>query len=133
MIYLGFALIQSLRVEQILRTMNTFVTDRRAGRINMFRLIRSTPEAGDCTCGYKVLLDKEYTVQEFVDMILFEKKKEWGYVRIYNPSDFFGSTRIEYKYGEIKSEKFGNDILNKKVLNVSASGGYSRMDYVLHI
>ena len=55
----------------------------------MFRLIQSTPEAGDCTCGYKVLLDKEYTVREFVDMVLSENNKEWGYIGIYNPSDFF--------------------------------------------
>ena len=133
MISVGYALIQKHMIEQTLQIMSINVTVGRVGRTNMFRLIRSTPEAGDCTCGYKVLLDKEYTVQEFVDTILFEKKKEWGYVIIYNPSDFFESTRIEYKYGEIKSEKFGNDILNKKVLNVSASGGYSRMDYVLHI
>ena len=72
---LGFVLIQSLRVEQILRTMNTFVTDRRAGRINMFRLIRSTPEAGDCTCGYKVLLDKEYTVKSLLIRFYLKRKK----------------------------------------------------------
>lgn len=103
----------------------------------MFRLIQSTPESGDCTCGCKVLLDKEYTVQEFVNTVLLEKNKEWGYIGIYNPSDFIGRTSgnpsIEYRYGEITSEKFGNDILNKKVLSVSVSGGWSRMDYVLHV
>lgn len=99
----------------------------------MFRLIQSTPESGDCTCGYKVLLDKEYTVKEFVDTVLSERNKEWGYIGIYNPSDFFENTRIEYKHGEIKSEKFGNDILSKKIMSASASGGWSRMDYVLHV
>lgn len=103
----------------------------------MFRLIQSTPESGDCTCGYKVLLDKEYTVKEFVDTVLTEKNKEWGYIGIYNPSDFFGRTSgnlcIEYRYGKITTENFGNDILNKKIMSVSASGGWSRMDYILHI
>ena len=99
----------------------------------MFRFIQSTPESGDCTCGYKVLLDKEYTVQEFVDMVLSERNKEWGYISIYYPSDFFESPCIEYRRGEIISDKFGNDILNKKIMSVSASGGWSRMDYALHI
>lgn len=99
----------------------------------MFRLIQSTPESGDCTCGYEVLLDKEYTVQEFVDAVLSEMNKEWGYIRIYNPFNFFESPCIRYRHGEIISDKFGNDILNKKIMSVSASGGWSRMDYILHI
>ena len=103
----------------------------------VFKLIQSTPVSGDCTCGYKVLLDKEYTVQEFVDTVLTEKNKEWGYIGIYDPSDFIGRTSgspcIEYRYGEIKSEKFRNGILSQIILSVSASGGWSRMDYVLHI
>ena len=136
MIGLGYVLIQRQRIEQISLIQTTDATVGR-GRIKMFRLNQSTPEAGDCTCGYKVLLDKEYTVQEFVDTVLTEKNKEWGYIGIYDPSDFIGRTSgslcIEYRYGEIKSEKFRNDILSQIILSVSASGGWSRMDYVLHI
>lgn len=31
----------------------------------MFYLVQITPELGDCTCGYEVKLNKEYTVKEF--------------------------------------------------------------------
>lgn len=43
----------------------------------MFTLTQSTPTAGDCTSGYKVTLDKEYTLQEFIDAVL-TNKGEWG-------------------------------------------------------
>lgn len=34
----------------------------------MFKMLQSTPVGGDCTCGYNVELDKEYTVAEFIDL-----------------------------------------------------------------
>ena len=81
----------------------------------MFRLIRSTPEAGDCTCGYKVLLDKEYTVQEFVDTILFEKKKENTEFEIIKVIDEY-----EYKYGfEYNEENIVSEWMYRKNLNTS--------------
>lgn len=36
----------------------------------MFSLTRTTPVGGDCTAGYHVNLDKEYTLQEFIDAVL---------------------------------------------------------------
>ena len=36
----------------------------------MFRLIPTTSVGGDCTCGYKVVLDKPYTVGEFIQTVL---------------------------------------------------------------
>ena len=40
----------------------------------MFTLIRCTPTRGDCIAGYEVDLDKVYTLQEFIDAILTNKK-----------------------------------------------------------
>lgn len=44
----------------------------------MFTITQCTPTGGDCTAGYRVCLDKEYTLQEFVDTILTNKKKTSG-------------------------------------------------------
>ena len=41
----------------------------------MFTLIQCTPTRGDCIAGYEVDLDKEYTLQEFIDAILTNKKR----------------------------------------------------------
>ncbi len=103
----------------------------------MFRLIQSTPVSGDCTCGYNVILDREYTVKDFIDTVLSERAGEWGYIGIYDQSDFvgrhFGNPNAEYRYGKLVSDNFPEDILSKEIKSVSASGGWSRMDYVLHI
>ena len=50
--------------------------------VKMFTLIQCTPTRGDCTAGYEVDLDKEYTLQEFIDAILTNKKDEWGEIKI---------------------------------------------------
>lgn len=36
----------------------------------MFKLIQNTPVGGDCTCGYDVKLDREYTIEEFINTVL---------------------------------------------------------------
>ena len=41
----------------------------------MFRLFQCMPTRGDCTAEYEVDLDKEYTLQEFIDAILTNKKR----------------------------------------------------------
>lgn len=103
----------------------------------MFRLIQSTPVSGDCTCGYNVKLDREYTVKDFIDTVLSERNGEWGYIGIYNQSAFdgrhFGNPNMEYRYGKIVTGNFTEDVLSKEVKDVSASGGWSRMDYVLKV
>lgn len=44
----------------------------------MFTLTQCTPTRYDCTAGYRVDLDKEYTLQEFIVAILTNKKKTSG-------------------------------------------------------
>ena len=102
----------------------------------MFSFKQCGPERGDCMAPYDVILDKEYTIKEFVDAVL-KRNKEWGYIGIYNKDSvfsdrLFGKPRCEYRYGELLSNLPG-DILNKKVLSVSGNGGWTRMDYILKI
>ena len=98
----------------------------------MFKMESCSSVGGDCTCSYNVSLDKEYTVNEFIETVLKEKKNEWGYINIFF-SDYYDRYKIcEYKYGEIISIA-NEEYLNKKVIGVTASGGYSRMDYELLI
>jgi len=131
----GRALIQRLMIE---RTSQMIVMCAIVGRKRtVFKLIQSTPVSGDCTCGYNVKLDREYTVKDFIDTVLSERAGEWGYIGIYDQSDFvgrhFGNPNAEYRYGKLVSYNFPEDILSKEIKSVSASGGWSRMDYVLHI
>lgn len=97
----------------------------------MFKFIQSTPESRDCTCGYKIELDKEYTVRTFVDTVLKERNKEWGYIGIYNQESFFGGHNCEYRYGKIITDPLDDSVLDKTIVEVTASGGWSRMDYVI--
>jgi len=91
----------------------------------MFKLNRVTPIAGDETAGYDVILDKEYSVKELLETVV-NIKGEWGYFSVINGS------RCEYKWGELLSS-LKEDDLNKKVLKVGASGGWSRMDYYVMV
>ena len=87
----------------------------------MFKLRQNTPTGGDCTSGYEVILDREYTVKELLDEVL-SNTGEWGYFCVENGSS------IEYRYGKCFSELSEID-LQKRVLSVNAGGGWSRMDY----
>jgi len=91
----------------------------------MFKLNRVTQIGSDETAGYDVILDKEYTVKELLDTVV-SIKSEWGYFVVKNGSG------CEYKWGELLSNLKEKD-LNKKVVKVSASGGWSRMDYYVMV
>lgn len=83
---------------------------------------------GDCTSTYEVNLEgKEYTVEEFIQMIFTERPNEWGNIEVY------GIDVINYRGGEIVSQRFNNDLLNKPVKRVTACGGWSRMDYTIYL
>lgn len=99
----------------------------------MIKLSQSTPTAGDCTAGYSVSLDKEYTVDEFIKEVL--TNKEWGYIGIHNEGQAWfsrGNPNCEYRGDKLITE-MDKDFLNHKVKAAKASGGYSRMDYTIYI
>ena len=94
----------------------------------MITLIQNTPVHGDCTCGYIVTLDKEYTVKEFVLETLKNRSDEWGYFNIENTK----GKKVSYRHGSLESN-FAVEIIGQKIKGVYASGGYSRMDYYFYI
>ena len=97
----------------------------------MIKLRQNTPTAGDCTAGYEVTMDKTYYVKEFIDEVL-SNKGEWGYIGIKKEGvpTFFGDPNCEYKWGRLLSN-LPEEYLDKEISIVSASGGWSRMDYLL--
>lgn len=98
----------------------------------MFKMIQSTAIGSNCTCEYIIELDKEYTVREFIDTILKEKNREWGYIGIKCIGTIFGKPYCEYSHGSLKYN-LPTEILDKKVNRATASGGWSRMDYLIDI
>ena len=91
----------------------------------------------DCTSDQIYEVIGNPTVRELCDYIVKTKTEEWGYIGIYDNKSVFGNPSIEYSDGSYV-DKNGNpiefniqdDIANKIVKDVKASGGWSRMDYL---
>ncbi len=97
----------------------------------MFKMRATAFPGGDCTAPYAVMLDKEYTVEEFVNAVL-TNKAEWGYIGIEHKGATFGAPNCEYKYGHLLNE-LPQEVLCEKVVSARAHGGWTRMDYYLTI
>lgn len=99
----------------------------------MFSLAGTTPVGGDCTAGYRVIFDKAYTLQEFIDAILTNNKREWGGIKIARRNcAWYDYPTIGYRHGEITNEpNLPEKVYGYKVKSASASGGWSNMDYIV--
>lgn len=99
----------------------------------MFTLTQCTQTFGDCTAGYRVDLDKEYTLQEFIDAILTNKKDDWGGIKIAKRnSPWYRHPCINYRYGNVISKpNIPEEVFGYKVKSVTAHGGWSTMDYIV--
>lgn len=97
----------------------------------MFEIRRCTPIGGDCCAGYEIRLEKGYTVSEFIETVLKERINEWGYISIKKKDA--GVLNCGYKYGKIISEQLPKEVLSKHINRVSASGGWTRMDYKIEL
>ena len=89
--------------------------------------------SGDETTPYTVSDWKSRTVGEFIQEVLKENPKEWGYISVghwYRGSEMFKG-ECEYRYGKIVHE-MPKGLLDVESKNVIASGGWSRMDYVIN-
>lgn len=93
------------------------------------KFIQTGKTAGDETTPYTVSLNQECSVDEFIAWVL--KQNEWGYIGIRNPGHIFGSPKCEYRGVTIVNTEFTEEDLSRMVATVSASGGWSRMDYLL--
>ena len=101
----------------------------------MFELKQSGPAAGDRIIPYEVILDKEYTVGEFIDAVLSRDKKGFGYIGIDDGHSYVGNPRCEYVIGLFRENSFGPEDLKKKVISVKANGGISvsNMCYLIQV
>lgn len=103
----------------------------------MFELKQTSDTRGDCTADYAVILDKEYTVEEFARAIL-SRKDEWGRICLndepgapHKPA-VFGRLLCNYSNGRLLQE-LPEEIRNKKITAVKADGGWSNIDYLLAV
>lgn len=91
----------------------------------MIKLQQDTQTGSDCTAGYKLILDKECTLIEFINEIL--ESRGFGHININN-------NQYSYKYSNHKLvPELNENIANKKVIPIYASGGYGLMDYIIKI
>lgn len=95
----------------------------------MFKLIQVTPVAGDCTCGYILDFDQEYTVKEFIETVLNEIGTEWGRIEIFDEYRIYDKHECEYCHGKLKSKPLPEENLIKKIKRATAHGGWGNMDY----
>lgn len=99
----------------------------------MIQFKRTGGPYGDATSRYELVFRKEYTVKEFVEWCLTQD--EWGSIGIHDPEQAWfqrGNPYCEYNRGTLKSN-MPRKFINKKIEKATASGGWSNMDYILHL
>ena len=99
----------------------------------MFKFIHTNGPYSDCMSDYDIELDKSYTVGEFIETVLKEKPKEWGYIGIYKKGKIFGDPVCEYRYEKLITEPLPEEFLIQDIKEIKASGGWSRMDYLIKL
>lgn len=97
----------------------------------MFDMHATAPSGGDCTAPYAVVLDKNYTLGEFIAAVI-SKSDEWGYIDFEHSGAVFTAPRFEYRYGRLLTP-LSREIACRQVVSARAHGGYTRMDYHLTI
>lgn len=80
----------------------------------------------DATSNYDIILDKPYTVGEFVKEVL--TREEWGDIRIKLTDSWFDGPRLEYRHDRVIGGNL-DGYLNKTIKTVFANGGWSAMSY----
>jgi hypothetical protein len=80
---------------------------------------------GDCTSSYNFTLNREMTLQEFLDLVI-SNEREWGQVAFSR----FGDPIAEYKWGKITVLKVKDTSFKIKTTG-TAHGGWSLMDYYI--
>lgn len=100
------------------------------------RYEQNNTASGDGTTAYKIILEKQCIVKEFITTILSSYSDEWGYIGIENETEpFLGKPKIEYSKGKLISNfaELERMPLDSKIISVRARGGWTSMDYVLKI
>lgn len=102
----------------------------------VLKFIQTGGPYGDATSRYVVELNREFTVEEFINEVL--KRDEWGQIRVLNSEirgkQPFGALVVEYRGDQIIGRGIGyRQYLDQKVRSVRASGGWSAMDYTINL
>lgn len=99
--------------------------------MSRLKFTRTGPEGGDCTAPYSVEVDEECrTISEFLKAILEENPNEWGKIYLMEVGkSWLSAPYIEYRNGEIVATSEDTSFKNRTIECVTASGGWSRMDY----
>lgn len=84
----------------------------------------------DETTNYSVEINKDNVILADIIEYVLSREKDWGYICINN---FFSGIKIEYKYGSIISDNIPIEDKNRQIKLISASGGWSRMDYIINL
>lgn len=96
------------------------------------RFIENGKISGDETRPYIVKDYNAKTVGEFVKEVLLKCPNEWGTITAKSNLRHLRwcNNECEYKYGELLSE-MDSVYLVSEIVSVTASGGWSRMDYYI--
>lgn len=98
-------------------------------RKDVFTLRSIGPMGSDCTGPYAVELQKEATVQEFIDAVVADTT-EWGQITVHTEGSHKRPFAL-FKHGAIDIQNGMKEVLGNTVKHARASGGWTRMDYVL--
>lgn len=94
------------------------------GKVNL-RFTYCFATGGDCCAPYEVFFTPGCTLRDLISAIL--QRGEWGYIDIESPC----CLRCEYKGRNVISGSFPEDIQDKVVKRVKASGGWLNTDYLV--
>lgn len=94
----------------------------------MIKYIKTGGPYGDETSRYDVILDKTYTVKEFIFAILEQCKDEWGEFVI---GEWPSKIKCEFNKGRIKANFSDKKYLEMNVKSVTAQGGWTLMNYYI--
>ena len=85
---------------------------------------------GDATSKYDVVLDKKYTVKEFISAILEQNNDEWGEFVIW---EWPSKIKCEFSKCRIKTNFLDEKYLDMNIKSVTAQGGWTFMNYYIII
>ncbi|MCM1440137.1 MAG: hypothetical protein NC131_13185 [Roseburia sp.] len=101
-------------------------------KFNQFKFVCTGGPYGDCSSHYKIELKQPCTMAQFVEFV--NQRGEWGCVYI-NPINYFDAL-AKYRYDtHIKNKplEMSQPYLNRRIARIEAHGGWSNMDYYVHL
>lgn len=101
----------------------------------MIRIKATGGMGGDATYPYDVIMDRPYTVREFVDEVVAEKDN-WGCICCVfdNPRNILGKPLCWYRYGKLEEEYASlKECEDRLVKSAHGRGGWSRYDFTLMV